>query len=288
MRNALAFVAATLAVVPATADGVELYYSLAPGQVFRYQCELTGNGTATAAGRTDPVVISAKFTYVMEVLDAQDGQTTVRYRVENAMIGATYAGEPLPVAVNIPPVTVVMDRWGRVTSTTVQQPAVSVSPLASLLGGQLFGGGPAGSLDITQFYGQLHMPGFPTTAVRIGETWQEQAQVISADNQPIAVSWQTKLVALTNYAGARCAQLQTSYSLPLSLLVNALLRDVLSLRGDIRGVSTLYFDLDRHIPLAFVSVQESRLSMAAGLLLEDEAQATMSITTHVHAELAKQ
>ena len=271
---------------PAGAQGLQLYYDLKPGQLLRYQCNVTGSGTAEAAGRRDPVTMRAQFIYEMQVLQVQGDRATVQCRTTDTMVGATYAGQPLPVAVNIPTITVVMDKWGRIISSQVQAaPQAVSSPLAGLLGGQLAGGGSAGSLDVSQLYGQLHLPGFPKRAVRVGEVWDQQAQVATASGQPIVLAWRTRLVGIEDLDGRRCAKLRTAYSFPLDLLLSAMLKDLLALQGNVQGTSVMYFDLGAHVPVAFDSVQQTEMKMSAAMLTGEQVSASMAMKTQLQARL---
>jgi len=286
ISSALVALGLTFWAAPAAAQTVQLFYSLKPGQLLRYQCNVTGQGTTEAAGRRDPITMRAQFVYEMQVLHIQGDRATVQCRTTDTMIGATYAGQPLPVAVNIPTITVVMDKFGHIISSQVQAaPQSPASPLAGLLGGQLMGGGSAGSLDVSQLYGQLHLPGFPQRPVRVGEVWQQQAQVMTASGQPIALAWRTRLIGMEDFDGRRCAKLRTAYSFPLDLLLSAMLRDILALQGNVQGTSTMYFDLDARVPVAFDSVQQTQMKMSAAMLTGEQVSASMVMRTQLRARL---
>ncbi|NSW58541.1 MAG: hypothetical protein HPY44_21225 [Armatimonadetes bacterium] len=260
--------------------GVILTYKMAKGDVLRYQCDTTGDGTINALGRTGPVHMEARFIYVMACTAVDDaGFMTISHRLENVETQASWAGQQIPVALNIPEIITVISPGGTVLSTRVIRPEApepsAEGGLMGALGGALAGGS---QLDVGQFFGELHGPGFPVEAVEPGKRWQETLRLKTQSGQLMPVTYTTTFLDYAKLTGVNCARLETDYEMPLDLGLIA--GPLFNLRGTQRGSQISYFDYEGGKAMRFDGVSDTQVVMETPQLFGSAAgnQSSVSMT----------
>ncbi len=180
----------TVALATAHAD-VTLTYKMTKGQILRYQCTTTGNGTITATGRTGPVNMNSTFDYVMTCTGVDEkGNLTVLHAIENLKAEAYWDGQQLPVDLSIPKITTVIAPNGTTLSTQVhREPAPATGAIG--LGGSIM---QASQFDVGQFFGELHGPGFPKESVKPEQRWKQSLQLKTQSGQPMVVNYTTSFL----------------------------------------------------------------------------------------------
>jgi hypothetical protein len=272
-----------LAASAAVAADIPLRYRMAKGETLRYDCTTTGTGVAKTLDHTDPITLSAEFAYVMTCTGVdKDGNMTVVNRVEDLKVAATMAGKPLPVNMQLPVLTTVMDTTGRVLSTKVEKAEPAGGDAGALLAGQL-GGTTAGkpAFDLDQFFGDLHGPGFPVEAVHPGSRWQDVLKLTTQSGQTMDLTYTTTLLDYAQLTGHDCARLSTDYELPLELTLTA--GYTFNLSGKTTGSQIAYFDYQRGRVLRFDGTSDTQITMALPQLFGSRGPAQQAASMTVRA-----
>jgi hypothetical protein len=258
---AVALLALSLAPLAGAAD-IALRYKMAANQALTYDCATHGEGTIEAMGRTDPLTMSATFTYTM-TCTAKDatGNMTLVHRVLSPVVEATWGDQALPVSLDIPVVTTVISPTGKVLKTTVQRPQPAADAGAGgLLGG--LGGGLMGdaAFDVGQFFGELHGPGFPAKAVHPGNRWKDAVRLTTQAGEPMVLNYVTRFLDYATLGGTKCARLQTDFDLPLALSLQG--GPLFNLSGNQKGSQVAYFDYTAGRMVRYDGTTDTAMTMA--------------------------
>ncbi len=291
---------------PAWAQAVQLAYKLRPGEVLDYVTRLEGNGTVQAMGRTSPVTMTGELRYRQAVRSVDSvGRMTVTTTVTQSKVNAQWAGQPLPVNLTFPPVTVIMTPNGQISGSQVAAPpattpapaSASLGRLESLLGG-LGGGLGSGAFsglgnlsdqvmlfDFSKFFSTARNLGLPRGAVKVGQNWTDITTLASPSGQQISIQSSSRLVGLQTVNGRRCARIVSSYSVPLNL--NLQLAQALGITGSQQGSNTTLFAVDLGRPVRTTGTVASRMTMSEPALTGGQAtQVAMSMTVKTTTTLA--
>lgn len=252
----------------AGAQSVLLRYSYRPGEVLRYVVTLSGDGTINAPilGRNDPMELSGRMVYAqkVEAVDAQ-GNATVRMTVEESTVSATWGLDVLPVALNLPPITMRVTPSGKILSTEVgQAPPATGADLSDWVGSDALGVDQ--TFDFARFFGATRNIGFPTRPVSLGEVWKDRTTVSLPDGAQIRIDSTSRLAGFKKVDGEPCARIDTGFKVPLDVQM-AQLGIPFRLEGSESGKLTNYF-----------AYRLGRMLRTSGVV---EAQVTMSGTVDV-------
>ena len=271
------------------AHAVALRYKFSPGETLQYQTKLGGQGTITAMGRTDPVTMSGWLVHQQSVRSVdRAGRATLVVSVPRSSLQATWAGQALPANVSIPPMTLVVTPTGQIVSSQVQQAAggADAGQLGQLLGGAgglgALGADPTG-FDFGKFMASVENLGFPAGDVQPGQSWTDQTVVNSPNGQQITIKSSSRLAGFSSYAGRQCAQITTTYSLPLTLSL-PFLADMVQMTGSQTGNNQTFFDLAAGHPLHSQGTVVSRMTLRApdlgnGQATEVSIRANLNVQT---------
>ena len=270
MRNRMLITGLLLlvAVSLAGAQGaIPLRYRMTKGEALTYKCTTVGNGTLNAMGRTDPIKVNSSFIYVMSCTGVdRAGNMTIVHRISNLSVTATWAGQPLPVAMSLPAITTVISPTGTVLNTQVHRgegpPGASLGgvDLGGLLGGLSGLGGQESSFDVSQFLGELHGPGFPQQGVDPGNRWQQALKMLTQTGQPMVLTYVTKFLDFAKLNGRNCVRLQTEYELPLDLSLMG--GGLFNVTGKQTGTQVVYFDYVAGRVARFDGTADTSINMA--------------------------
>jgi hypothetical protein len=205
--------------------------------------------------------MSGSLRYVSEVqkIDSS-GNATVHTVVEDSSLTATWMGQPIPMTLQLPPVTTRMAPTGKILSCTVATSASQQLPSLGLSGT----GAATQAFDLTKFFGTTQNAGFPRQPISPGTEWSDTATITTAEGSKINVSSTSKLLGLVTYRGRQCAKISTTFSVPLSMqMAQEGLPFVLS--GSDEGTVTTYFALAEGRMIGSVGKTHTNMTMGTGL-----------------------
>lgn len=266
-------------------QGVQLRHRLRPGETLTYVVELSGNGTLTAMGMTEPMVTRGTLIETQRVLSVDpQGNVELRTTCSEPKIAAMWGEEVIPVRLTVPPIVVTMAPTGQIIRSKVEQVPdatarqaadpldldESLSLLAPLLGELGLGGGRPSMMapgqdffNTSKLFGALRSPGFPVAPVAAGSQWHETINMDLEHSTPVETKCDSTLTALQPVNGETVATIRTTYETPLSLPMDSR-GGLFTISGTDRGVVTSEFSVDRGRVLKSVGQTTSTMKMEAG------------------------
>jgi hypothetical protein len=195
-----------------------------------------------------------------------------------------WRGQPLPVTLDLPPITAKVSPSGKILSCTAAAPASQQLPSMGLSGP----GAATQAFDLTKFFGTTQSAGFPRQPVAPGSEWSDSATITTAEGAKIKVSTTSKLLGIVNYRGRQCAKIRTAFSVPLSMQM-AQMGIPFVLTGSEQGTVTTYFAVAEGRMIGTVGKVQTDMTMGTGMPAMGTGQSvavTMKTETDVRVSLA--
>jgi hypothetical protein len=287
---AVLVVAGLMPSVAGHTQSVRLRYYYQPGEELRYEVKLNGNGTINAPilGRNDPMDMTGRMIYSQKVqsVDAQ-GNATVQMTVQDWNVNATWGLDVLPVALNLPPLTMKVTPSGKVLSTEVGRAAPGTgADLSGWVGNEALGMDP--TFDFAKFFGATRNIGFPLTPVSVGESWEDRTTVALPDGGQLQIDSTSRLVAFKTFAEQPCAQIETTFKVPLNVALSQL-GIPFKLEGTESGRLTNYFAYQQGRMLSTSGAVDAQVTMSGSVDLgggrSQDVAVSMASRTNVQVKL---
>ena len=274
-RTLLALIVAFVVGAVAVGQSVQLRYAYRQGERLRYDVTLKGNGTISSPtlGQNDPFEMSGTLAYVQDVQKVdQSGNATLHTVVQDSTINATWGGQPIPVALALPPLTVQTTPTGKILSCTVASASTQQLPGLGLAGADM----ATQAFDFSKFFGSTQNIGFPVAAVSPGSEWADTSTVTTPDGARLVITSSSKLLGFADYQGVRCAKIYTTYKAPISLEM-VQLGIPFKLAGSEEGTMTAYFAPAEGRLIASLGKVVADLTMSGQVAVGGERQQVVAV-----------
>jgi len=225
-----------------TEGKVKLRYGGQAGDSFRYKASGSVDGTMSVMGQSLPLSVQTTSGYTQDILSADSGQMT--FRLTQDPIGVQQNGAPFTGALPATPapVTVTMDRRGRMQR--VDQPGGGEQvPIPGLPGGI--------ALDQQAIMKQMSAAALPAEAVGVGDTWSHQVKVPMGAGGSLDISTRCRLDGFELRNGRRTARVVSEMSAPVTMnLTDPKDQAGIAQTGTVSGSVTTWFDPERGVMVA--------------------------------------
>ncbi|MGD9497921.1 MAG: hypothetical protein AB7Y46_16580 [Armatimonadota bacterium] len=230
------------AVEPAPAEGEQaaggearlLRLSFAPGEELIYRMELNGLGSVHVAGTAQAVALNGAMDMILRVVEvSEEGNFTIRTRLDATDLQVTVDGQPIPAFGSLPQMrAVVTPRGETLEFEMLGAPATGgmEAQLAQMLAGENF----KSLLQVQR------MAAFPEAPVAPGAKWSGKLPVQAQVEGQTPTEITTTYVCDQEFEGVMCARLKSDAVIGMDAL--GPIAGMLEMSGTTTQQTTTWFD----------------------------------------------